>query len=222
MWNWTMAMTLVVGLIAVGGCADGAGQPRRQERVEPRRQRCPCPGEGARSESPGVPRHSPRLCRIPRRGQGCRRGGRGVWQARSSSVGRRSGYCDLSQATIGLALGGHDIHGDHRVRKQGCARQLQRWECEEFAGQASAVGLKAGSGANAQYRDGVYVFTVGEQGLMLEASIGTDLHVPAALKQFSTRAGLLGIRSPPDQLPGVTCSAQVRRAHQDEAARVHR
>ena len=42
----------------------------------------------------------------------------------------------------------------------------------KFAGQATAVGLKAGSGANAQYRDGVRVFTLGEQGLMLETSIG--------------------------------------------------
>ena len=42
----------------------------------------------------------------------------------------------------------------------------------KFAGQATAVGLRAGSGANAQYRNGVHVLTVDEQGLMLEASIG--------------------------------------------------
>ena len=42
----------------------------------------------------------------------------------------------------------------------------------EFAAQASAVAAQSGAGANAKYEGGVAVFTLGETGLMAEASIG--------------------------------------------------
>jgi len=41
-----------------------------------------------------------------------------------------------------------------------------------FSAQASAVAIKSGASANAKYADGVAVFTMGEQGLMVEASVG--------------------------------------------------
>ncbi|MEN6333246.1 MAG: hypothetical protein ABFE01_03240, partial [Phycisphaerales bacterium] len=41
-----------------------------------------------------------------------------------------------------------------------------------FAAQASAVALKSGASANAQYADGVAVFTMSQAGLMFEASVG--------------------------------------------------
>ncbi len=85
--------------------------------------------------------------------------------------GAKVGYCDLSQATIGLALGGQ-TYTEIIVFENKAALDNFRAGHVKFAGQATAVGLKAGSGANAQYRDGVRVLTVGEQGLMLEASIG--------------------------------------------------
>lgn len=85
--------------------------------------------------------------------------------------GRKIGYCDLSQATIGLAVGGQ-TYTEIIVFENKTALDNFKAGNVKFAGQATAVGLKAGSGANAQYRDGVQVLTVGEQGLMLEASIG--------------------------------------------------
>lgn len=85
--------------------------------------------------------------------------------------GTRIGYCDLSQATIGLALGGQTYTEIIAFENKAALDSFKGGDVK-FAGQASAVGLKAGSGANAQYRDGVRVLTVGEQGLMLEASIG--------------------------------------------------
>jgi lipid-binding SYLF domain-containing protein len=42
----------------------------------------------------------------------------------------------------------------------------------EFSAQTSAIVAKAGSSANANYRDGVVVFSQGKGGLMLEASLG--------------------------------------------------
>lgn len=85
--------------------------------------------------------------------------------------GAKIGYCDLAQATIGVALGGQ-TYAEIIVFQDKAALDDFKAGNVKFAGQATAVGLKAGSGANAQYRDGVHVLTVDEQGLMLEASIG--------------------------------------------------
>jgi hypothetical protein len=41
-----------------------------------------------------------------------------------------------------------------------------------FAGQATVVALRAGERAHANYRHGVSVLTMSEQGFMLEAAIG--------------------------------------------------
>ena len=41
-----------------------------------------------------------------------------------------------------------------------------------FDAQATAVALKSGAGANAQFTNGVAVFTMDEAGLMYEASVG--------------------------------------------------
>lgn len=85
--------------------------------------------------------------------------------------GKRVGYCTLTQASIGLQLGGQAY------------AELVFFETKEavdrfksgnfaFAAQVSAVALKSGASANAKYANGVAVFTMGEQGLMYEASVG--------------------------------------------------
>lgn len=93
--------------------------------------------------------------------------GKGVLYERGIAVG----YCDLSQASIGFALGGQayteiiafEMARDVDVFKQGNFR---------FDAQATAVALKSGVGANAKYANGVAVFTMDEAGLMYEASVG--------------------------------------------------
>jgi lipid-binding SYLF domain-containing protein len=93
--------------------------------------------------------------------------GKGVLYSRGMQVG----YCDLTQASIGFALGGQAyteiiaFETDERVQtfKEGNFR---------FDAQATAVALKSGVGANAKYTDGVAVFTMDEAGLMYEASVG--------------------------------------------------
>lgn len=85
--------------------------------------------------------------------------------------GRAVGYCDLTQATVGMQLGGQtyseiiafETPKDFATFKEGNFR---------FAAQATAVALKSGAGANAQYKDGVAVFTMDEAGLMYEAAVG--------------------------------------------------
>lgn len=85
--------------------------------------------------------------------------------------GAATGYTDLSQATIGFQLGGQKYTEILVFNQQ---QALDRFKFGEltFTSQATAVALKSGSGANAKFKDGVAVFTMGEQGLMFEASIG--------------------------------------------------
>jgi len=85
--------------------------------------------------------------------------------------GQLEGYCTLTQATIGLALGGQAYteliffetkEALHRFKSGNFA----------FAAQASAVAVKSRASADAKYADGVVVFTMAEEGLVFEASIG--------------------------------------------------
>jgi lipid-binding SYLF domain-containing protein len=85
--------------------------------------------------------------------------------------GRKIGYCDLSQATIGLQLGGQVYTEIIAFENKEVLEDFKRGRMR-FAGQASGVALKAGAGSNAQYIDGVRVLTLGEEGMMFEAVIG--------------------------------------------------
>jgi len=86
-------------------------------------------------------------------------------------AGKPVGYATLTQASIGLALGGQKytelIFFENKAA-------LDRFKSGSFAfaAQASAVAVKSGVSANAKYSDGVAVFTLGEAGLMYEASVG--------------------------------------------------
>jgi lipid-binding SYLF domain-containing protein len=85
--------------------------------------------------------------------------------------GVMTGYCTLTQASVGLALGGQSYA--EFIFFEG-TEALNRFKYGDFtfAAQASAVALKSGAAANAKYDDGVAVFTLGQQGLMIEAAIG--------------------------------------------------
>lgn len=81
------------------------------------------------------------------------------------------GYCTLKQASIGLALGGQKYT---EIIFFETPEALTNFKSGNFAfsAQATAVALKSGVGANAKYENGVAVFTMGEAGLMYEASVG--------------------------------------------------
>jgi lipid-binding SYLF domain-containing protein len=85
--------------------------------------------------------------------------------------GKRVGYSTLTQASIGLALGGQSYTELIFFETKAA---LDRFKSGgfAFAAQASAVALKSGVSANAKYSDGVAVFTMGQAGLMYEASVG--------------------------------------------------
>lgn len=81
------------------------------------------------------------------------------------------GYCDLSQASIGLQLGGQAYTEIICFESKESVERFKEGDFR-FDAQATAVALKSGAGANAKFREGVAVFTMDEAGLMYEASIG--------------------------------------------------
>ncbi len=83
----------------------------------------------------------------------------------------RIGYCDLTQGTVGLQLGAQTF-SELIIFKDRAA--LDRFKSGEFtfAANASAVAIKPGAAASADYHDGVAVFVHSKGGLMAEASIG--------------------------------------------------
>jgi lipid-binding SYLF domain-containing protein len=93
--------------------------------------------------------------------------GKGILYQNGAPVG----YCDLSQATVGLALGGQTYT---EILAFETPEALQQFKSGQFAfdAQATAVALKSGAGADAKFDHGVAVFTLAESGLMAEASIG--------------------------------------------------
>ena len=103
------------------------------------------------------------------------KGGFGIGGAYGKGVlyenGKHVGYCDLSQGSIGLQIGGQ---GYSEIIFFQTADALRTFKAGEFAfaGQVSGVAVKAGGSADADYQAGVAVFTRPKGGLMGEASIG--------------------------------------------------
>jgi len=85
--------------------------------------------------------------------------------------GKLAGYCTVTQASIGFALGGQKYTELIFFETKAAVDRFKSGNFA-FAAQASAVALKSGVSTNAKYADGVAVFTMGEAGLMYEASVG--------------------------------------------------
>ncbi len=85
--------------------------------------------------------------------------------------GKMIGFCDLSQATIGLALGGQSFTEIIVFINEAALTEFKNGKLK-FAAQATATALKAGDSANAQFTDGVSVLTSNPQGLMGEVAMG--------------------------------------------------
>jgi lipid-binding SYLF domain-containing protein len=128
----------------------------------------------ARSDNTGfdsIIRNAPGFAVFPTVGKG----GIGVGGAYGRGIVYRNGtpigYTDLSQGTVGAQLGAQSYT---QILVFEDAHALNRFQNGnfEFSAQATAVALHSGEGANAQFRDGVAVFTMAERGLMVEAAVG--------------------------------------------------
>ena len=85
--------------------------------------------------------------------------------------GMHVGYCDLSQGSIGLQIGGQGYSEIIFFQTVGTLSSFKAGEFA-FAAQASGVAVRAGASADVDYQAGVAVFTRPKGGLMGEASIG--------------------------------------------------
>jgi lipid-binding SYLF domain-containing protein len=81
------------------------------------------------------------------------------------------GYCSLGQATIGLQLGGQAYSEVIFFETDKALSDFKAGNMK-FAAQVSAVAAAADASANADYSNGVAVFTLAAEGLMYEASVG--------------------------------------------------
>jgi len=102
------------------------------------------------------------------------KGGAGIGGAYGRGVvyagGEWIGYCDMTQASLGLQLGGQAYSQIIFFKEKAQLSEFIGGNFE-FSAQASAVAATAGIGASSNYVNGMAVFTLAKGGLMYEASV---------------------------------------------------
>lgn len=103
------------------------------------------------------------------------KGGVGIGGAYGKGIlyegGKAVGYCDMSQGSIGLQLGGQTYSEIIFFETDKPLIEFKSGDME-FAAQASGVAATEGASTNVDYENGVAVFTYNAKGLMGEASLG--------------------------------------------------
>ncbi len=82
-----------------------------------------------------------------------------------------TGYCDITQGTVGAQIGGQEFS---EIIVFETPSALNKFKTGAFSlnAEASAVALEDGMAAKTDYHDNVAVFTWAEKGLMAEATVG--------------------------------------------------
>jgi lipid-binding SYLF domain-containing protein len=85
--------------------------------------------------------------------------------------GQMVGYCNMEQATLGFSFGGEYFREIVFFRDK---EDLDQFKSEEytFSAQVTGVALTSGAAAKADYKAGMAVFIMAEEGLMVDASLG--------------------------------------------------
>jgi lipid-binding SYLF domain-containing protein len=113
------------------------------------------------------------------------KGGVGVGGAAGKGAvyekGMPVGTAQMVQVTVGAQAGGQAYREIIFFENKDAVDRFKDNKIE-FSGQASAIAAKAGASANANYRNGVVVFSQGKGGLMLEASLGGQKFTYKGLK----------------------------------------
>ena len=103
------------------------------------------------------------------------KGAAGIGAAHGEGIvyeqGRWVGMAELSQVTLGAQLGGQS-YSELIFFQDATVLNAFKAGDVEFSAQASAVASASGAAANADYKQGVAIFVMGQSGLMFEASIG--------------------------------------------------
>jgi lipid-binding SYLF domain-containing protein len=106
---------------------------------------------------------------------GIGKGGLGIGAAHGTGIlfenGGAVGKVSMNQVSVGVQAGGQEFSQIVFYQTEKTVAELKLGKAE-LAGNLSAVALKQGAAADAQFKNGVAVFTATKGGLMLEASVG--------------------------------------------------
>jgi lipid-binding SYLF domain-containing protein len=166
-----MTALVLTGLMSVGGCATA---PKSAEDRAALGRDVATALSQARAQDPTLQAFLGKAygyAIFPSVGKGAIGIGGAYGQGELYERGRKIGYCDLSQATIGLQIGGQTYTEIIAFQDKTALEDFKKGAMR-FAGQATVVALKSGERAHANYKNGVSVLTMSEQGFMLEAAIG--------------------------------------------------
>ncbi len=108
---------------------------------------------------------------FPSIGKGAAGVGGAYGQGEVYQQGKRVGFADMTQATVGASLGG-ETYSELILFQDANALQAFQSGQLTFAGDVSAVAAKAGAGADVKWAHGMSVFVLVKGGLMTEASVG--------------------------------------------------
>ena len=167
---WVCALASV-GVLLLSGCSTAPKSVAGRENLDTEVQAAI---QTARNTDPGLQKFfdtSAGYAVFPSVGKGAIGVGGAYGRGELFQGGQKVGYCTLTQASIGLALGGQEYTEIIFFETPEAVNKFKAGDLT-FAAQASAVALKSGASANAKYSDNVLVFTLGQAGLMVEASIG--------------------------------------------------
>ena len=167
---WVCALASV-GVLLLSGCSTAPKSVAGRENLDTEVQAAI---QTARNTDPGLQKFfdtSAGYAVFPSVGKGAIGVGGAYGRGELFQGGQKVGYCTLTQASIGLALGGQEYTEIIFFETPESVNKFKAGDLT-FAAQASAVALKSGAAANAKYSDNVLVFALGQAGLMVEASIG--------------------------------------------------
>lgn len=116
-------------------------------------------------------RHSSGYVIFPNVGKGAAGVGAAAGKGAVYEKGVLVGTAQMTQVTVGAQAGGQGYREVIFFENQDAVDRFMHDKIE-FSGQASAIAVKSGASANANYRNGVVVFSQEKAGLMLEASLG--------------------------------------------------
>jgi lipid-binding SYLF domain-containing protein len=164
-----LVLTVVAGLLA--GCATAPSSRAEQETLLAE----------AGSALKRMSAEDPGVVALVKRGYGytvfptVTKGGLAVGGAHGQGVlyeqGRHTAYCDLTQATVGLQVGGQTFSELLVFENKAALDQFKAGRFN-FAANASAVVLKTGVATDIPFVDGVAVVVSPIGGVMAEAAIG--------------------------------------------------
>jgi lipid-binding SYLF domain-containing protein len=170
----TFVYGLLISVMSIAMLAACATAPRTVDDRSTLRQDANSALTKARSENASfdaIIRNAPAYAVFPTIGKG----GLGLGGAYGRGIvyanGTQIGYTDVSQGTVGAQIGGQ-TYTQILVFENAYALDRFREGNFEFSAQATAVALRSGEGVNAQFQEGVAVFTMAEKGLMAEAVVG--------------------------------------------------